>query len=447
MTVYEIIMKKRDGLPLTQSEIEFMIGGYSQERIPEYQMAAFLMAIFIRGMNDEEVTALTQAMLHSGDQIDLSAIGKFTVDKHSTGGVGDKVSLILAPLVAALGVPVPMMSGRGLGHTGGTLDKLESIPGFRTDLSEKRFIKQVKEIGLAIIGQTAALAPADKKMYALRDVTATVESIPLIAGSIMSKKLAAGPQGMVFDVKTGIGAFMRTMEQAEQMASTLVQIALRSGRKAVALITDMNQPLGLYAGNSLEIEETVYCLRGRGPEDLMTVTLELAGWMLFFGGKAPDPARGRKMAEETWRSGRGLEKFKEMVAAQNGDTGYVDDPSRFPKASRLIPITAPGSGYLHHLNAFELGLATVALGAGRETTDSPIDHSAGIVFNRKVGARVEAGETVFTIHTNRQGNLSEIESRCRRTLEIKDFPCQANPVIYKVIDSAGVRDYPLRAGQ
>ncbi len=442
MTVYEILMKKRDGRALSPPEIEFMVNGYSQNKIPEYQMAAFLMAVFIRGMNAEEVTALTQAMLESGDQIDLSAIGRFTVDKHSTGGVGDKLSLILAPIVAALDVPVPMMSGRGLGHTGGTLDKLESIPGFRTDLTEEEFISQVRDVGVAIIGQTGKLAPADKKMYALRDVTATVESIPLIAGSIMSKKLAAGPQGLVFDVKTGIGAFMRTMEQAEEMARTLVQIGLRSGRKAAALITDMNQPLGLYAGNALEIVETINCLRGDGPDDIMTVTLELAGWMLFFGEKAGDPEEGRQLAEKAWKSGAGLDKFREMVAVQGGDTAYVDDPSRFPAAKKTVPITAADSGYIHLLHAFELGLAGVALGAGRETTDSEIDYSAGIVFSRKVGDRVEKGDTILTLHTGKEEGLEEVEARCRAAVEIKDFPCQPKPVIYKVVDSSGTRDYP-----
>ncbi len=310
MRPYEIIMKKRNGETLSREEIIFFIENYTKDNIPDYQMAALMMAIFIRGMEAEESAALTQAMLDSGDKIDLSGIEAVKVDKHSTGGVGDKVSLVLAPVVAALGVPVPMMSGRGLGHSGGTLDKLEAIPGFRVDLSEEEFIEQVKKIGVAIIGQTRSLAPADKKMYALRDVTATVDSIPLIAGSIMSKKLAAGPDAFVFDVKTGGGAFMSTLEMAEEMARTLVDIAVISGKQARALITDMNQPLGFQVGNALEIVETVACLKGEGPEDLMTVTLEIAGMMLEMGGKAGSIAEGKKLAGAAVADGRGLAKFK-----------------------------------------------------------------------------------------------------------------------------------------
>lgn len=441
MTTYEIIMKKRDGHVLSSEEIGFMINGYTENRIPDYQMAAFLMAVFIRGMNPEEVTALTQAMLHSGEEIDLSSIRKITVDKHSTGGVGDKVSLILAPLVASLGVPVPMMSGRGLGHTGGTLDKLESIPGFRTDLAEEEFIEQIKETGVAIIGQTKSLAPADKKMYALRDVTATVESIPLIAGSIMSKKLAAGPQALVFDVKTGLGAFMNNMEMAEEMARTLVEIGIRSGREAAALITDMNQPLGFYAGNSLEIKETISSLQGEGPPDLMTVVLEIAGIMLQMGGKAENPAEGKKLAEGALQEGKGLAKFREMVEKQGGDIAYIDNPDLFPEASRKIPIHAQQSGYIHQINALQMGLAGVALGAGRETAESEIDMSAGIVFAHKVGDKVKEGDLLLTLHTNKASGGEEVEERCRRAILIQDFACSPYPIIYKVVDKNGIRDY------
>lgn len=440
MNAYEIIIKKRDGHALSPEEIEFMIDGFTKDDIPDYQMAAWMMTIFIRGMNGEEVTALTQTMLRSGDEIDLSPIGKVTVDKHSTGGVGDKVSLILAPLVASLGVPVPMMSGRGLGHSGGTLDKLEAIPGFRVGLTEEEFIEQVKEIGVAIIGQTKSLAPADKKMYALRDVTATVESIPLIAGSIMSKKLAAGPEGLVFDVKTGLGAFMSTMELAEEMARTLVEIGLRSGRQASALITDMNQPLGLYAGNALEIQETVACLKGEGPDDLMTVVMEIAGMMLQMGGKAENVAEGKRLAEEALKEGKGFEKFKEMVAKQDGDVAYIDDPSLFPEAGKKLPVCAKKSGFIGEINALDIGMACVALGAGRETADSEIDMSAGIVLEKKVGDQVSQGDTIMTLHTNITGG-EEVAERCFQAVKVQDSPCPPYPIIYKVVDKDGARDY------
>jgi len=400
-----------------------------------------MMAVFSRGMNAEEVTALTQAMLQSGEEIDLSSVGKITVDKHSTGGVGDKVSLILAPLVASLGVPVPMMSGRGLGHTGGTLDKLEFIPGLRTDLTEVEYIRLVKEIGVAMIGQTKSLAPADKKMYALRDVTATVESIPLIAGSIMSKKLAAGPQALVFDVKTGLGAFMKTMEMAEEMARTLVQIAVRSGRRAAALITDMNQPLGFCAGNALEIKETVASLKGAGPEDLMTVTLELAGWMLYFGEKAESPPEGKTMAGGAIRDGLALAKFKEMVARQRGDTAYIDDPTLFPPASLQIPLPAARSGYIHSIDAFEMGMVCVTLGAGRETADAEVDPSAGIVFTHKVSDAVKEGELLLTLHTNRKEVVEEVKARCLKAITIQDSTCEPRPIIYKIVEKDSVREY------
>lgn len=440
MNAYEVIMKKRDGKELSPEQIEFMINAYTAGKIPDYQMAAFLMAIFIRGMSWGEVTALTQAMLNSGDRIDLSSIGRVTVDKHSTGGVGDKVSLILAPLVASCGVPVPMMSGRGLGHTGGTLDKLESIPGFRTDLSEDRFVELVKKIGVAMIGQTKRLAPADKKMYALRDVTATVESIPLIAGSIMSKKLAAGPQAMVFDVKTGMGAFMSSLKQAEEMAQALVQIAIRSGRQAAALITDMNQPLGNYAGNALEIKETIACLQGKGPADLMTVTMEFAGWMLMMGGQAKAVAEGKKVAQAALDSGKAWEKFKEMVKVQGGDVAFVEHPERLARAAREIPIYAETAGYVHQIHAFEMGMGCVALGAGRETTEAKIDYGAGMVFARKVGDAVKKGDLLLTLYTDKKDVIA-VEERCRKAILVKKEPAQPYPIIYKVIDKKGVRDY------
>ncbi|MEA1928451.1 MAG: thymidine phosphorylase [Candidatus Auribacterota bacterium] len=441
MTPYFIIMKKRDGKVLSSEEIIYMVDSYTRGTLPDYQMAAWMMAVFIQGMTPEESAALTKAMLDSGDKIDLSSIGKITVDKHSTGGVGDKVSLILAPLVASLGIPVPMMSGRGLGHTGGTLDKLEAIPGYRVELTEEEFIRQVKEVGVAIIGQTRSLAPADSKMYALRDVTATVDSIPLIAGSIMSKKLAAGPDAFVFDIKTGGGAFMSTIEMAEEMGRTLVDIAILSGRQAQALITDMDQPLGNYAGNALEIYETIRCLKGEGPEDLMTVVMEIAGMMLQMGGKADSVAEGKKLAQEALDNGKGLEKFKEMVAAQGGDTAYIDNPELFPKAGTIIPVKAPQAGFIHKIDTLEMGMICVALGAGREVAEDQLDMSAGIIFARKVGDRVEEGETMLTLFTNKEKDLDAIVDRTLAAIKIQDSPCQANPIIYKVVDKNGISNF------
>ena len=441
MRAYEIIMKKRNGQPLTDEEIKYMVNGYTEDHIPDYQMAAWMMSVFIQGMNSEEVTALTQAMLESGGTIDLSSIGKTTVDKHSTGGVGDKVSLVLAPLVASLGVPVPMMSGRGLGHTGGTLDKLESIPGYRVDLTEEEFINQVKDVGVAIIGQTRSLAPAVKKMYALRDVTATVDSIPLIAGSIMSKKLAAGPDAFVFDVKVGEGAFMSTPEMAAEMARTLVDIAVLSGRKANALITDMNQPLGRCAGNSVEIKETIECLKGEGPDDLMTVVMEIAGMMLMMGGKADSVEEGKALAQTALDEGKGLAKFKEMVAAQGGDTAYIDNPELFPKAGTIIPVKARQAGFIHGIDTLEMGMICVALGAGREVADDVLDMSAGIIFSKKIGDQVEEGDTLLTLFTNKKNGLDAIVSRAQAGIEIKNSPCQPSPIIYKVVNKDGISNF------
>lgn len=441
MTPYEIIMKKRDGKTLTREEIIFMVEGYTKGSIPDYQMAAWMMAVFIRGMTPEESTSLTRAMLESGDSIDLSSIGKITVDKHSTGGVGDKVSLVLAPLVASLEIPVPMMSGRGLGHSGGTLDKLEAIPGFRVELTEEEFVQQVKKIGVAIIGQTRSLAPADAKMYALRDVIATVDSIPLIAGSIMSKKLAAGPDAFVFDVKTGNGAFMRSMEMAEKMAKSLVDIAILSGRQAQALITDMNQPLGYYAGNALEIYETIKCLRGEGPQDLMTVVMVIAGMMLMMGGKACSVEEGKKLAQAALEEGKGLEKFKEMVSAQGGDISYIDNPDLFPQSKVIVPVRALRSGFIQGMDTLEMGMICVALGAGREKAEDKIDMSAGIIFSKKICDRIEAGETILTLHTSNINGVDKIVDRAQAAIDIKNSPCQPNPIIYKVIDKNGIKDF------
>ena len=433
MRPYEIILKKRDGQKLDNQEIEFMIAEYTKGAIADYQMAAFLMAVFIRGMDSQETTALTLAMLHSGDTIDLSAIGKKTVDKHSTGGVGDKTSLVLAPIVAASGIPIPMMSGRGLGHSGGTLDKLESIPGFRTNLTESEFVAAVKKVGLAIIGQTRSLAPADKKIYALRDVTATVDSIPLICGSIMSKKLDAGPDAFVFDIKTGVGAFMSTMESAETLARTMNAVAHNMKKDVVTLITDMNQPLGYAVGNALEIRETIAALEGRPPADLKELVLGLASWMMVFGGAAKTPEEGYRIAEDNLMNGKGLEKFRQMVAQQGGDPEVVDDPDILPTAQHTEEVAATHDGYVTAVNALEIGLCSVALGAGRESVDSKIDMAVGFLINKKIGDKVKKGESLITIHYNDRKKMEAITQRLPKAFTIGEQAVSKPPMIYKFI--------------
>jgi len=433
MRAYEVIMKKRDGKKLSTDEIEFMIREYTAGSIPDYQMAAFLMAVFIRGMDPGETTALTLAMLHSGDTIDLSAIGKKTVDKHSTGGVGDKTSLVLAPVVAASGIPIPMMSGRGLGHSGGTLDKLESIPGFRTDLTEKDFVIAVKKVGLAIIGQTRSLAPADKKIYALRDVTATVDSIPLICGSIMSKKLAAGPDAFVFDIKTGVGAFMSTMELAEALAHQMNAVAANMKKDVVTLITDMNQPLGRAVGNALEIRETIEALRGDIAPDLRELVLSLAQWMMVFGGAAKTPDEGRALAERNLTSGAGLDKFRQMVAQQGGNPKVADTPDILPKARYTEEIPSSRSGILSAANALEIGLCSVALGAGRESVDSVIDTAVGFIVNKKIGNRVAKGESLLTVHYNDRKKMDAIRDRLAKAFAVSEKSVTPPPMVYKTI--------------
>ncbi|MEI6633793.1 MAG: thymidine phosphorylase [Chlamydiota bacterium] len=433
MRAYEIILKKRDGKRLEDREIEFMIEGYTKNTIPDYQMAAFLMAVFIRGMAPGETTALTMAMLRSGDTIDLRAIGKKTVDKHSTGGVGDKTSLVLAPIVAASGIPIPMMSGRGLGHSGGTLDKLESIPGFRTNLTEKEFVAAIKKVGCAIIGQTRSLAPADKKIYMLRDVTATVDSIPLICGSIMSKKLAAGPDAFVFDIKTGNGAFMSTMELAEELARTMTAVAKNAGKDVVTLITDMNQPMGREIGNALEIRETIRALRGDCPQDLKELVLGLAQWMMVFGGAAKDIKDGYRIAEENLMDGKGLEKFSQMVAQQGGDPSVVDNPDMLASAKHREEIAAPEDGYLGSVNTLEVGLCGVALGAGRDSVDATIDMAVGFTVNKKIGDPVKKGESLLTVHYNDRKKADGIRGRLLKAFVIQGTPAKRPPMIYKTV--------------
>jgi pyrimidine-nucleoside phosphorylase/thymidine phosphorylase len=404
---YEIIHRKRDGQAIPPEEIAALIRGFTDGEIPDYQMAAFCMAVYFRGMDDGEVAALTRAMLDSGDVLDLSAIPGRKVDKHSTGGVGDKISLPLAPLVAACGVKVPMVSGRGLGHTGGTLDKLESIPGFRVDLSVERFRAQVAELGCCLIGQTERIAPADKRLYALRDVTATVESIPLIAGSIMSKKLAEGIDGLVLDVKVGGGAFMKSLPDARRLAATLAAIGRGMGKRVTVLLTDMSQPLGRAVGNALEVAESLEILRGGGPPDVRALTVELGAEMLLLGERAMSLADARSAIEGAIADGRGLATFRRIVEAQGGDPRAVDDPGRLPRSTALRDVPAPAAGVVQAIDAEGLGLAAMALGAGRVRVEDRIDPAAGLVLHKKIGDHVDRGEPLCTLHGGRGGEPPE----------------------------------------
>jgi pyrimidine-nucleoside phosphorylase len=416
--ICEVIQKKRDGGSLTEREIRDVIAGVTSGDVPDYQVAALLMAVFFRGLSEPELDVWADAMLRSGEVLDLSAVPGVKVDKHSTGGVGDKVSIALAPLVASAGVPVPMISGRGLGHTGGTLDKLEAIPGFSVDLDVERFIAQVQRVGTAMIGQTAELAPADRKLYALRDVTATVESIPLIAASIMSKKLAAGIDALVLDVKVGRGAFMKELPRARELARTLARIGERAGKRVWALLTSMDQPLGLTIGNALETMEAIDVLHGRGPADLVEITLELGARMLVLGGVARGLEDARAKLEERIASGAALETFRAMVAAQGGDPRVADDPGVFPQARIVKPVAAPRSGYVHGIDAEALGLAGMRLGAGRARAEDTVDPAVGIVLRRKVGDRVEAGEELAVLHANGEDAAAATVESVSRAFEI-----------------------------
>lgn len=400
MRMVDIIAKKRDGSELTTEEIRFFIEGYTKGDIPDYQVSALLMAIYFQDMTDRERADLTMAMVESGDQIDLSGIEGIKVDKHSTGGVGDTTTLVLGPLVAACGVPVPKMSGRGLGHTGGTIDKLEAIDGFHVELTTEEFTKQVNEIKLAVIGQSGNLTPSDKKLYALRDVTGTVNSIPLIASSIMSKKIAAGANAIVLDVKTGEGAFMKTVEDSRALAKAMVQIGNNVGRQTMAIISDMSQPLGFAIGNSLEVKEAIDTLRGNGPSDLTELCLILGSQMIVVGGKAKDLDEARQMLLEVIENGKALEILKEFIKSQGGNPLVVDSPELLPKASFTFDLPSREEGYVSFIEADEVGTAAMLLGAGRATKDSIIDLSVGIVLHKKVGDFVKAGESLATIHSN-----------------------------------------------
>jgi pyrimidine-nucleoside phosphorylase len=404
---YELIHRKRDGETLPPEAIAALVDGFTRGEVPDYQMAAFCMAVFFRGMDDVETVALTRAMLHSGDVLDLSDIPGAKVDKHSTGGVGDKVSLPLAPLAAACGVKVPMISGRGLGHTGGTLDKLEAIPGFRVDLPVERFRELVASVGACLIGQTARLAPADRKLYALRDVTATVESIPLIAGSIMSKKLAEGIDGLVLDVKVGSGAFMKRPDDARTLARTLAGIGRGMGKQVTALLTNMDQPLGRAVGNALEVVESVELLEGGGPADLRECTVELTAEMLLLAKVAADLPAARRAVEAAIADGRGLRKLEEIVEAQGGDPRALRDRARLPRAPRTLEVPAPASGFVAAIDTEAIGLAAVALGAGRARVEDRIDPAVGILVHRKLGDRVEKGEPLATIHHGERGEAPD----------------------------------------
>lgn len=407
MRVDELILKKREGQALTAEEIDFLIKGYVEGRIPDYQMSAWAMAVFFRGMETEEIVNLTCSMVYSGEIMDLSSIPGIKLDKHSTGGVGDTTTLVLAPLVAAAGGKMAKMSGRGLGFTGGTLDKFESIPGFNVNLSREEFIAVVKQVGAAVIGQSGNLVPADKKLYALRDVTATVDSIPLIASSVMSKKIAAGAEAIIIDVKAGSGALVKTLQEAKELASLLVQIGRGMGRRVKAAVTSMEQPLGYAVGNALEVKEAVETLQGKGPADLTELCLVLGAHLLVMGETAPSYEAARMSLEEALHSGRAWKKFLEMAAAQGGDTRVLEDVSLLPRASAVVEVKSPGRGFVQSINAEAIGRAAVILGAGRERKEDSIDPAVGIVLRKKIGDEVEAGETLAELHANEPAYLEK----------------------------------------
>lgn len=443
MRAVDLIHKKRDGQELTTEEISFLIRGYSEGQIPDYQMAAWAMSVFYKGMSARETADLTIQMASSGDTIDLSSIHGIKVDKHSTGGVGDKTTIVLGPMVAAAGVPVAKMSGRGLGHTGGTIDKLEAIRGFSVELAKEQFFRQVNEIGIAVVGQSGNMTPADKKLYALRDVTATVDSIPLIASSVMSKKIAAGADAIVLDVKTGSGAFMKTLEDSIRLAKAMVEIGTQVGRQTVAVISDMDQPLGYAIGNALEIREAVDTLRGEGPADLEEVCIILASHMLLLGGKASTEEEATAMLFEHLRSGEALEKLKKMVAAQGGDTTQIDNPELLPQAELQVEVLAEHSGFIESIQAEEIGIAAMMLGAGRETKDSKIDLAAGVVLRKKIGDRVEAGEALAVLHFNPEHSEGQAEAgqRILGAYGISETKPPKRPLVFALVTKDGVKRF------
>lgn len=432
MRMVDLIEKKRDGSALTNEEIRFFINEYTKGEIPDYQVSALLMAIYFQDMNDQERADLTLAMVESGDQIHLTEIEGIKVDKHSTGGVGDTTTLVLGPLVAACGVPVAKMSGRGLGHTGGTIDKLEAIEGFHVELTTEQFTKQVNEFKLAVIGQSGNLTPADKKLYALRDVTGTVNSIPLIASSIMSKKIAAGADAIVLDVKTGEGAFMKTVEDSRALAKAMVQIGNNVGRQTMAIISDMSQPLGFAIGNALEVKEAIDTLRGKGPADLTELCLVLGSQMVVVGGKAKNLDEARKMLLEVIENGKALEVFKDFIQAQGGNPAVVDQPELLPQAAFTFEVPSKESGFVSFIEADEVGTAAMLLGAGRATKESEIDLAVGIVLHKKVGDSVEAGESLATIHANTE-NIQQVLEILYKYIEFSAEPVTPPNLIEEII--------------
>ncbi len=439
MRPLDLIRRKRDGGELSSDEIGFLIRAYTNDEIPDYQMAAWLMAVVIRGMSRAELSALTAAMLHSGEVLDLSDLPSAKVDKHSTGGVGDKTSLIVAPIVAAAGVTVPMISGRGLGHTGGTLDKLQSIPGFQIDLSLAEFRRVLKACGCGLIGQTAEIAPADKKLYALRDVTATVESPYLICASIMSKKLAEGIEALVLDVKTGSGAFMKTEKDSAFLARLMVETGERMGKKMVALITDMDQPLGLKIGNALEVEECIEVMKGDGPPDLRELSIELAAWMLHLAGRTASVDEGREVADKLIRNQAALKKFREIVTEQGGDPGAIDDPRRLPQSRHWASLPSPAGGFVEAIQCEQVGIASLVLGGGRETKADIIDPAVGLVLHKKVGDRVAEGEPLCTLHYNSEARLGTAQTLLQKAYLIAATPpSMKRPLIHRVLASEGI---------
>ena len=434
MRMYEVIEKKRDGKELSKEELSYFINGYCEGSIPDYQAAALLMAIFIRGMSSGETADLTWLMANSGDRIDLSSIKGIKVDKHSTGGVGDKTTLVLAPIVAACGVPVAKMSGRGLGHTGGTIDKLESIKGFNTSLTIEEFITNIQQIGIAIAGQTGNLAPADKKLYALRDVTATINNISLIASSIMSKKIASGADRIVLDVKTGSGAFMKTVEDSVLLAREMVTIGEQVGRKTVAVITDMDVPLGNAIGNALEVKEAIAALKGHGPKDLETVSCELAARMLELAGLG-NIEKCRGLVRQKVQDGSAFKKFGELVRRQGGILKQDDEDILFVRAGIIKEVTAPSDGYIKSMKTDLLGVSSLILGAGRETKESIVDYSAGIVLYKKTGMKVKKGEVIAELHTNDRDKIAESEKVFLDSIEMDTNPSVQRPLILAFVDS------------
>jgi pyrimidine-nucleoside phosphorylase len=431
MRAVDIIIKKRDKGELTLAEIEYFIKSFISGEVTDYQASALLMAIVLNGMTPRETTDLTLAMANSGHMLDLSDVVDLAVDKHSSGGVGDKTSLAVLPIVAACGLPVGKMSGRGLGFSGGTLDKLESIPGYRVDLTTEEFKHQLKEKGIVLTGQSLDLAPADGKLYALRDVTGTVQSIPLIASSIMCKKLASGAQAILLDVKTGLGAFMETLDEARQLADLMVDIGQLAGREVVALLSDMNQPLGFAVGNSLEVIEAIETLQDKGPEDFLEHCLHVSAHMLLLGKRAKDLAEGRAMAEKSIADGSAFEKFRVLIEAQGGDVSYADDTSRFLRAEYVEGVESPRNGYLAQIQARSVGEASVALGAGRARKSDLIDHAVGFVIHHKVGDRVEKGEPLFTIHANDRKRLVEARDAVLSAHAFSEEPVERLPLFYE----------------